>query len=183
MIRRSYAAAAVFAVALSACGEEAKTPKSADEVIAEAGEMERPRPGQYETKVAMLDFSIPGLPTQQAEKLKAMMGNAGAQSSSFCLTEADAAKGFEEQVRKMGQGRGGLECAFDEFDVDDSVLAAQMTCEGPQGMDAVMKIDGTTSATSTSMTMDMSQKAPMIPGGEMRMKMKMDSRRTGDCAG
>jgi hypothetical protein len=32
------------------------------------------------------------------------------------------------------------------------------------------------------MHMAMTQKAPMIPGGEMRMKMQMDSRRTGDCS-
>lgn len=167
---------------VAACGEEAKEPKTTEEVIAEVGELERPQAGQYETKVSLLEFAVPGLPAEQAEKIKGMMGNAGAQSSSYCLTEADAKKGFEEQVRKMGQGQGGLDCSYDQFDVDGGKLAATMTCKGPQGMDATMKIDGTTSATATSMTMDMSQKAAMIPGGEMRMKMKMDSKRTGDCA-
>lgn len=170
-----------IAVTLSACGEEAKTPKTADEVIAEAGEMARPDPGRYETKVALLDFSVPGLPPEQADRLKGMMGGVGAQSSSYCLTAEEAGKGFEEQVRKMGQGQGGLECEFNEFDVDRGKLAAAMTCKGPQGMDAAMKIDGTTTSRSTSMTMDMTQKSAMIPGGEMKMKMKMDSKRIGDC--
>jgi hypothetical protein len=182
MIRRSQAAtASIIALALAACGEGTKEPKTAEEVIAEAGEMQRPDPGQYETKVELVEFAVPGLPPEQAEKLKAMMGNVGAQSSSFCLTAEEAGKGFEEQVRKMGQGQGGLECEYDEFDVNGGKLAAAMTCKGPQGMGATMKIDGTTTSRSTSMTMDMSQKSAMIPGGEMKMKMKMDSKRTGDC--
>ena len=181
MIRRPHAAAALLALALAACGEEAKAPKTADEVIAEAGEMERPDPGRYETKVELLEFSVPGLPPEQADRLKSMMGGVGAQASTYCLTAQEAGKGFEEQVRKMGQGQGGLECEYNEFDVNRGKLAAEMTCTGPQGMNAAMKIDGKTTSRSTSMTMDMTQKAAMIPGGEMKMKMKMDSTRVGDC--
>lgn len=182
MIRPTHAALLLSAFALAACGQDPKEPMEADAVIAEAGKLERPQAGQYETKVQLLEFTVPGLPPQQAEKIKAMMGNVGAQSTSYCLTPEEAGKGFEEQIRKMSQGQGGLDCEFDTFAVNGGKLAAQMTCQGPQGMDAALKIDGTTSATSTSMTMDMSQKAAMIPGGEMRMRMKMDSKRTGDCA-
>ena len=182
MLRFKIAAALGATLALSACGNDAKPAKPVDEVVAEVGKLERPQAGLYETKVQLLDFSVPGLPPQQADRIKSMMGNVGDQSHSYCLTEADAEKGFEEQIRKMGQGQGGLDCSFQEFDVNGGKVAAEMTCKGPQGMDAAMKIDGTTTASSTSMTMDMSQKAPMIPGGEMRMKMKMDSKRTGNCA-
>lgn len=181
MIRRPHATvAAVLSLALAACGEEAMEPKTTEEVIAEAGEMERPDPGQYETKVELIEFAVPGLSDDQAEKLKGMMGG-GVQSSNFCLTAEEASKGFEEQVRKIGQGQGGLECTYDKFDVAGGKLAAEMTCKGPQGLAAAMKIDGTTTSRSTSMTMDMSQKSAMLPGGEMKMTMKMDSKRIGDC--
>jgi hypothetical protein len=56
-----------------------------------------------------------------------------------------------------------------------------MTCTGAQGVQATMKLDGTATKESTSMHMAVTQKAAMIPGGEMRMEMQMDSHRTGDC--
>jgi hypothetical protein len=129
----------------------------------------------------MLDFSIPGIPAEQAEKLKGMMGNVGDQTTSFCLTPEEANKGFEESVRKMGQGQGGLKCDFNKFDVEGAKIAAEMTCSGAQGMTSEMTIDGTATAQSTSLHMAIRQKAAMIPGGEMRMEMQMDSRRTGEC--
>ena len=181
-MNRSFAIAALATVALASCGKEEKKPVAPDKVIAEAGELAQPLPGQYETKVKMLDFSVPGLPAEQAEKIKGMMGNVGNQTSSYCLTPEEAKKGFEESVRKMGQGQGGLKCDFSKFDVDGAKIAAEMTCSGQQGMTSQMKLDGTATARSTSMHMAMTQKAPMIPGGEMRMEMQMDSRRTGDCA-
>jgi hypothetical protein len=179
---RSFAIAALAAVALASCGKEEKKPVTREKVIAEAGELAQPLPGQYETKVQMLEFSIPGLPADQVERMKSMMGNVGNQTSSYCLTAEDAKKGFAESVRKMGQGQGGLKCDFNQFDVDGAKIAAQMTCTGQQGLTSEMKLDGTATARSTSMHMAMTQKAPMIPGGEMRMKMQMDSRRTGDCS-
>jgi len=173
--------AALGALALGACDKKSGKPKTADEVVAEAGELAQPLPGQYETKVKLLEFTVPGLPPAQADKIKSMMGNVGGETSSYCLTPAEAKKGFEDSVRKMGEGQGGLKCAFDTFDVNGGKLAAQMTCTGAQGMQSNMKLDGTATAQSTSMHMAMTQKAAMIPGGEMRMVMQMDSHRTGDC--
>lgn len=174
--------ALLSALSLTACGDEKKEPKTAEEVIAEAGGIERQRPGQYETKVEVLEFTIPGLPAQQAEQMKSMMGGISGQTSSFCLTEAEAEKGFEEPIRKMTEGSGQMKCEFAEFDVDGGKIDADLTCEVPQGMSAEIALDGTASAEASSMNMSMVQKAAMIPGGEMRMRMKMDSRRVGDCS-
>jgi len=181
-MHRTLTVTAIAAFALSGCGDQAATPKTADEVIAEAGELEQPQPGQYETKVELLAFEVPGLPPEQAEKMKSMMGGISGKSSSYCLTPEEAKKGFEESVRKMSQGQGGLDCKFVEFEVDGGTLAAEMTCAGPQGLTSTMTLAGSATSNSTSMTMDVRQKAAMIPGGEMRMKMKMDSKRVGDCA-
>ena len=173
--------AALSALALGACDKKSDQPRTAEQVVAEAGELAQPLPGQYETKVKLLDFSVPGLPAAQADKIKSMMGNVGGQTTTYCLTPAEAKKGFEDSIRKMGEGQGGLKCAFDTFDVDGAKLAAEMTCTGAQGIQSTMKLDGTATAESTSMHMAMTQKATMIPGGEMRMEMQMDSHRTGDC--
>jgi hypothetical protein len=179
MHRPLIAAAALFAIA--GCGEEKKEPRTADEVIAEAGKLDAPRPGQYETSVEMIDFSIPGIPAQQAEQMKSMMGGMGGKASAYCLTPAEAEKGFEESVRKMTEGTGGMECEFGRFAVDGGKLDAALTCKGPQGMNADIALAGTAAAETSSMRMKMVQKAAMIPGGEVRMEMRMDSKRIGDC--
>lgn len=180
-MRHATTLALLAAASLAACGEEKKEPRTADEVVAEAGTLERQRPGQYETTVEVVEFSIPGLPAQQAEQIKSMMGGVSGQASKFCLTEADANKGFEEPIRKMTEGTGQMKCEFAEFDVDGGKIDADLTCTGPQGMTAEIALDGTAAAEASSMHMTMVQKTAMIPGGEMRMEMKMNSRRIGDC--
>ncbi|MFN3511025.1 MAG: DUF3617 domain-containing protein, partial [Tsuneonella troitsensis] len=80
------------------------------------------------------------------------------------------------------EGSDGMKCAFDKFDADGGKLDAAMTCQGPQGMNSEITLDGTAGAEASDMRMAMVQKGSMIPGGEMRMEMRMKSRRTGDCS-
>lgn len=178
-----YATAIVLigVLALAGCGKASEETKTADEVVAEANQLERPRPGQYETTVELIKFEVPGLPPQQAEAMKATMGNVSGQSSASCLTQAEADKGFEESVRKMTENNGAMRCEFGRFDVDGGKIDASMTCKGPQGLTSDITLAGTGSAEATAMHMKMVQKAAMIPGGEMRMEMKMNARRVGDC--
>lgn len=182
-MNRTLIAAAVLAgsTMLAACGKEPAAPRTADEVIAEAGKLEQPRPGRYETTVDLIDFTVPGLPKEQANAMKSMMGQASQEASSYCLTEAEARKGFEESIRKMTEGTGQMSCDFDRFAVDGGTLDAALTCSGPQGMTSEIALDGTASAEASAMHMTMVQKAAMIPGGEMRVEMRMNSRRVGDC--
>lgn len=168
-------------IALAGCGDAKKEQVTADEVLAEAGELEKPRPGQYQTTVELVDFSVPGMPAAQAEQMKSMMGNVSANASGYCLTDQEAGKGFEESIRKMTEGSGGMKCEFDDFKVDGGKIAAALTCKGPQGMSADIALDGTASADASAMRMKMVQKAAMIPGGAVNMEMKMESKRVGDC--
>lgn len=180
-MRHAAATALIACLALAGCGQATQDPKTADEVVAEAIQLERPRAGQYENTVELIDFEVPGLPPQQAEAMEATMANVSGQSSTSCLTQAEADKGFEEPIRKMTENNGAMRCQFGRFDVDGGKIDAAMTCKGPQGLTSDITLTGTGSAEATSMQMKMVQKAAMIPGGEMRMEMKMNSRRLGDC--
>lgn len=180
-MRTLLAAAPLAVLLLAACGDEPSEPKTADEVIAASQELTKPMPGRYLSSAEMIEFSVPGLPAEQAERLKSMMGGMGSEETSYCLTEEEAEKGFEDAVRKMGEGSNGMTCEFARFDADGSKLDAELACTGPQGMNATMKMDGTMEAEESEMHMEMTQKAPMIPGGEMRMEMRVKSRRVGEC--
>jgi hypothetical protein len=181
MMRSATATTLLIALALGACGKESKQPRTTEQVVAEAGELAKPQPGLYDTKVSLLNLSVPGLPADQADRIRSMMGNVGGDPSRSCLTKEEADKGFEESIRKLGQAQGGLKCEFTKFDVNGDKIHADMKCTGPQGMESDMVLDGTASAQQTSMHMAMTQKAAMIPGGEMHMEMQMDSKRVGDC--
>lgn len=169
------------AIVLGGCGQEAAEPRTAEQVVAEAGKLEKPRAGQYETKVEVAEFSVPGLPAQQAEQMKNMVAGAQGKASQYCLTEAEAQKGFEDSVRKMSEGNGQMQCDFDRFAVDGGKLDAALTCRGPQGMTANIAVDGRASSEASTMHMTMEQKSAMLPGGGIRMEMNMNSRRIGDC--
>ena len=61
------------AVALSACGE-ADQPKSPEEVMAAAESLVKPRPGLYRSSSEIIDFEIPGIPPEQAARMRDMLG-------------------------------------------------------------------------------------------------------------
>lgn len=181
-MRLMLAAAPLAALILAGCGEDQGEPRTADEVLEVSKGLTKPKPGQYVSSAEVIEFSIPGLPAEQAERMKAMMGGMAGEETRYCLTPAEADKGFEDAVRKMGEGSNGMNCEFNRFDVSGSDLDAELACTGPQGMSATMKMDGTMAAESSSMNMEMTQKASAIPGGEIRIEMRMKSRRVGECS-
>lgn len=169
------------ALALSACGSETDEPKSSEEVMAAAEKLVKPRPGLYRSNAEIVDFEIPGIPPAQAAQMRDLAGGLQGKETTRCLTQAEADEGFRRVVKRLGEGQGGITCAFDRFDAAASDLDANLTCTGPDGVEATMAIDGTVEAESSRMRMEMSQNSPSIPGGEMRMTMQVVSERIGDC--
>ncbi len=166
------------ALALAGCGksepDEGKV--GMDEVAAAAGEMPRPQPGQYSSTIELLDFDVPGLNDAMKQQMRSAAESGLAQGNSFCLTEEEAAQGPERMVQNMAESN----CTFQRFDVSGGTIDAQMSCAGEGGITGDVKLTGTMSTQSSSITMDMNQE---IPGaGTTHMKMKVDSRRTGECA-
>ncbi|MDZ4308213.1 DUF3617 domain-containing protein [Allopontixanthobacter sp.] len=168
-------------LALTACGSETPEEKSTDEVVAEARKMAGPMPGQYETTTVLREFSVPGVPAQQAEMMKQQFASGTDRTETFCLTKDQAEKGFEEMVRSMGQMGQGVTCSFSKFDASGSKLDAALNCTGPGGTTMTMGMDGTVESERSDMTMTMNSRSTMMPGMEMTMVMDSRSRRIGEC--
>lgn len=175
--------AAIGTLALGACGEDAGEPKTPEEVMREARNLVTPEPGLYTSRAELLEFDVPGLPPDQADRLKQIGSGLTSNEHSYCLTQDEAEKGFEDAVRKMGEGTGDMTCTFSKFDANGSTLDAVLNCTGPQGTEATMNMSGMMERDRSEMEMEMSHKAGPIPGGTMKMRMKVISQRTGDCPG
>ncbi|AKM07856.1 DUF3617 domain-containing protein [Pelagerythrobacter marensis] len=169
------------ALALAACGNEPDEPKTAEEVIAAADKLVKPRPGLYRSNAEIVDFEIPGISPDQAARMREMAAGLQGEDTTQCLTQEQADEGFRRIVQRLGEGDEGVSCEFSQFDAQGSDLDAALTCSGPGGVSADMTIDGTVEAESSTMRMAMSQKSDAIPGGEMRMTMQVKSERIGDC--
>jgi len=179
---RSVFILSLTAVALSACSDNQAEEKSGAEVAQAAKALAKPRPGLYTSKTKVLEVMMPGLPAAQAAQIKQAMSSGAEGTQTSCLTKADADKGFEDMVQKIGSGQDGMKCTFSQFDVAGSNLDAKLSCQGPEGVNASLVIDGTIESEKSAMKMSMTSKSPMMPGGEMKVVMQIDSVRTGDCA-
>ncbi|MGN6498502.1 MAG: DUF3617 domain-containing protein [Tsuneonella sp.] len=179
-MRLLVAAIPLAALALAACNKEPAKPKTPEEVAAAASKLAKPMPGLYKSSAKLMDFSIPGLPQDQADKMKAMIAKGETQDETYCLTKEEADKGFEDAVRKMASGQNGMKCTFAKFDTAGDSIDAEMTCSGPGGTSANMKLDGEMAAQSSRLHMKMTQKVAAMPA-EMHMEMEVSSKRIGEC--
>ncbi len=161
---------------LGGCGKSADTPKSPEEVSKAAADIPKPQPGQYRTTITIADVSFPGMPEARAAQMKKLFGAAG-QTREFCLTQAEADKGFEDFNKRLAQGK----CTYDRFSSDNGKLDAAMHCETGKGMTTRAEMHGQFSPTGSQLEMTSSTSSATMPGGGMTMKMKISNERIGDC--
>lgn len=171
--------AAIAALALAGCkdSEGPAQPKSMAEVAEESASLPKPLPGLYRSTVELLTMEAPGLPPPMAERMKASMARKSS-GTEFCLTAAEAEKGYEERVRKLS---GRPDCAFDRYAATAGQIDAQLTCKGEGGMKSTLSMKGAMTPTGSDVTMAMIQSGDQMPGGGMRMTMQVKSERVGDC--
>lgn len=162
------------ALALTACKDE---PKTADQVKQEMAQMPKPKPGLYRSTSKLINLEMPGMPQAQQDQLKQVFSEA--QGRDFCLTKAEADKGYEEMTKKLAEGN----CKYDKFEASGSSLDAKLTCETGKDMKAVVAMKGEVSTESSKMTMTVEQSAPQLAGKTMKMTAEVASVRTGDCPG
>lgn len=151
----------------------------ADEVRREAAELVRPEPGRYESTVDLVDYAVPGASPQDAARLQEQMAALGKQVRAYCLTPAAAEQGFEQVLRDAQDG----DCAFDRFEADKHTMHAEMTCKGelPEAVSRVT-MEGAGYADRSEMVLEIAQRGATVPGGLVRMTLRIENRRTGPCS-
>jgi len=186
-----FAALCLAPLALAACSSDEPAQEAAaddiaaaapggmseDQIAAEMDKAIRPQPGQYSSSAELISLDLPGVPAAQAEQMREMMGSTIAQSTSRCLTEEEAEKGFEELAEATQDG-----CTMERFKVDGGEFAGRMSCDNPDAKGTI-EMTGTGTQTGSDMTMKMDMTSPGLPGGKMAMTMRVKSERTGDCTG
>ena len=168
-----------LAIPLAACGgptvdeENASVEEVAERVRAASDDEGLLRAGQWSTTVSIEEMDMPGIPPEAAEQMKRMV--AQSHTAESCLTP-------EEARRPKGDFFGGNEnCRYDHFRMGGGKIDAAMRCE--QGGSAqLMQMAGTYSPESYQMRMKATTQGG--PGGEaMTMRMKVEAKRVGECAG
>lgn len=177
-MRRSVILPLAAALALAACGgsDTREGEVGMDDVAAAAASIPQPEPGEYRSTVEMIEFDVPGMTDAMKQQMRAAAESGMREGNSFCLTPEEAAEGPEQMVQNMAESN----CSFQRFDVAGGTIDAAMTCSGEDGFEGQVALTGTMSSTSSSITMDMTQDIPGTEG--VRMKMKVDSQRVGECA-
>ena len=178
-----------FALPLAACGsaEDPANEAAADSggdssagvSMAEAAKMAeaegvKPQPGEYRSTVEIVEFSVPNAPPELKDMMRQSMTT---QTSTFCLKEEDVKDGFQEMVRKAGEGDN---CAFERYEVDGGRIDARMVCDVPQRGKMTMTLTG--QGTETRSDMDMTMEGDMPGLGAMTMRMKSTQERIGACS-
>lgn len=176
-------AAMAFAALLAGCGSKedsgdaaANKSVAAKQAQKAAASLNRPQPGEYRQTVEITKFEIPGMTVENAAQFKTMLANVPAKT--FCLTRADADKGFKEMLDSLP---GDNECSYSKFNVDKGSLDAQMECKDAAGATARASMAGTIGPQGSDVKLDMEQSMPGMSDQKAIMSMHMQTTRLGDC--
>ena len=169
-------------LALAACNqspqvheENASVEDVAAKVRQATGDGQFIRAGQWKSTSAIEEMSVPGLSAEESARMKQVMAKAGSHEFTTCLTEEDV---------KQPQGKfftGNEQCRYDHFTMSRGKIDAAMRCQSPEGGTQVMTMAGTYSPDSYEMRMEMKGEAAPGAPGAMTMRMRVSSKRTGEC--
>lgn len=132
-------------------------------------------PGLWQSKVAVLEMNIPGMPAQFADRMKQSMAARQHQTTTHCLTKEDVKR------PKEGFFAGGdKSCHYAHFTMGGGKIDIQMVCKQEE---STQTTDMSGTYTPTSYSMDMSSHGSGGGQAGMTMKMHVDSQRIGECTG
>ena len=176
----------LLAGALAACGSEPQVDArnaSAEEVadkVAQAGGSEQfVRPGKWQSRVQIEEFSLPGAPAGVADAMRGVQQRSTVDES--CLTPEEAKRPKEDFF--AGKDKN---CRYERFTMADGKIDAVMQCTGTGTGSAAamsMTMQGSYSPDTYQMHMSMKADAGSGPPGGMTMKMRVDAKRIGECDG
>ena len=167
------AATLIGAAGMVSCSD----PPDEQEILSSAASLPQPQPGLYRSTTTVVRYDLPDASPQEADRMRALMGNMMPSAREFCMSAEDAADGWAAMIQQAEEGS----CSFDRFDVEGNRLGATMACAGVGGITSRIDVLGTASATSSSMNLVITQNGEDIPGGEQVIEMQVASERLGDC--
>lgn len=137
------------------------------------------RPGKWSSTVAVLEMNSPGMPAEMQAMMKQRIGQP--QTVEACLT----AEQVDNPERMLGQIPAS--CKYDRYVMGNGKMDGKLRCDS-NGMKQEMSVVGTYSDDQYSLTIDNKNSVPANaaagqPAGTMSMKMKVDSKRLGECDG
>jgi len=135
------------------------------------------RPGKWSSSVAVLEMNSPGMPPEMQQKMQQTLGQP--RTVEACLT-ADQVDNPERMI-----GAVPASCRYQRYTMGNGKMNGTMRCE-TNGMVQEMSVAGTYSDDQYSLTIDNKTTVPANaiagqPASNMSMKMKIDSRRLGEC--
>ncbi len=168
------------ALALAACGDSTNTvddPTDPDQIAAAAAALPTPQPGEYRTSGELVSLEAPGSPEDEVAMAREFMSTIFAQENTQCMSEEDAEEGYRRFVDQMAQGDDS--CEMTSYETTSNSFTAAMTCGGDAANAGSMTFAGDVTETSMDMTMTMEGQDPAM--GDMKMVIRMQSERIGDC--
>lgn len=160
-------------------GVEARNASVAEvaDQVRQAGEGEQfIQPGKWISTVTFEEMTAPGMPPEAARQMRQMMGEGRRYES--CLTEEQAQRPSEE----FFAGGSDSQCRYERFTMRGGEIEARMRC-GEGGINQVMEMEGSYSPDSYEMRMTTSLEGAPPPASGMRMRMRVDAKRVGQCNG
>ena len=180
----SFALVATFALAACDKGPQVDltnaTPAEVAKAMKDSGATRTMvRPGKWSSTVAVLEMNSPGMPPEMQAQMKAQLGQP--RTVEACLT-ADQVDNPERMI-----GAVPASCRYDRYTMGNGKMSGKMRCE-TNGMVQEMSVAGTYSDDAYSLTIDNKTTVPQgavagQPASNMSMKMKVDSKRLGECDG
>ena len=173
----------VAAIALAGCGSgdadaDGDGMISNQEVAAAASGAIVPRPGQYESKMQLLEIEMPDMPGVDAEQMKKTLQGAMGSTTQHCITAEDA----RNAAKQMIQTPESDNCTYSKFNVSGGNVEAVMACKDSDGSISNMQLTGQIGREQSHMVMELDQALPGVPGGgKSHFKMQVDSHRIGEC--
>jgi hypothetical protein len=178
---KTIALLAMSVVPLAACNnspevheENASIAEVQNKVAAAAGNESFVRPGRWESKVTVEEMAIPGMSGNMASQMNSSIGQVQTQAS--CLTPEEAKRPKEDFF--AGDDKN---CRYDRFNMADGKIDAVMKCSAG-GTSHTMTLNGAYTPETYNMRMAMEAGGGDAAAG-MRMKMRVDAKRVGECTG
>ena len=174
---------AALALALSACsggdkaGDSGKTLSPEDAAAKVADVQIKLQPGEYESTMKVLEFTMDGVPAAQLAQMKGAMAGPMEKPQRYCFTPEQAAAGPKQLVSQMQKG----DCKMSDFKSSANSVSGTMTCTFQGRGSSTTHFGGTYHSDGSTMTMESDQQIPGMAGKGMHMKMQVATRRVGEC--